>query len=75
MIIKEKQNLNDICEGNKSEWISVEDKLPKSWEIVLVCTKHNTIEMNMYSAIGGWKRNAPVTHWMPLPNPPKMKGE
>lgn len=59
----------------KAEWISVKDRMPNSWEKVLVYTKQGAVEMSIYSAIGGWKSNVSVTHWMPLPEAPKMKGE
>ena len=63
------------------EWISVEDRLPEadvavlarcfyheSWR-TLVCytSKRNTGEWYI-SAVGQWVQ---VTHWMPLPQPPK----
>ena len=47
------------------EWISVEDRLPEEGEHILVCY------------IDGWicDQHAPIdngiTHWMPLPEPPK----
>lgn len=57
---------------NADKWISVEDELPpKSYEMYLVYTKFDTIDMDIYSAIGGWKKCNCVTHWQPLPQPPK----
>lgn len=62
-----------------SEWISVDDRLPKSsYETVIACQSRNNI-----MAIGRFKDGvfrtgsgamdwvAEVTHWMPLPEPPK----
>ena len=56
-----------------SEWISVKDRLPKPFESVLVF-RDGKISID-YSEENGWfaydfngKR---VTHWMPLPEPPK----
>ena len=55
------------------EWISVDDRLPKPFESVLVF-RDGKISID-YNEGNGWfaydfngKR---VTHWMPLPKPPK----
>lgn len=60
----------------QSEWISVEERLPERngrylthCDIEgqsLVCILH-------YCKVGGFNEGT-VTHWMPLPEPPKMKG-
>ena len=57
------------------EWISVEDRLPEKDEIVIICTDKNFIYAG--ELIGdtwfldndSWTET--VTHWMPLPQPPK----
>ena len=62
------------------EWISVEDRLPEEKVNCIVHYKHDYCNNDGYWAIGfcfydgekfridlGYK----VTHWMPLPNPPK----
>lgn len=55
------------------EWVSVEDRLPKPFENVIVF-RDGKIAID-YNEGNGWfaydfngKR---VTHWMPLPQPPK----
>ena len=61
------------------EWISVDDRLPEIGEIVLACGKrHATSGMFQGASIKNpklwnWKGNTlkQVTHWMPLPQPPK----
>lgn len=73
-----------ITEGyrKQSEWISVEERLPKRMEPVLVCVKgylkkHIMVASEMLEENGArWSACAgfTVTHWMPLPEPPKMKG-
>ena len=61
----------------EQEWISVEDRLPSESIKCLVYTKRGGIFLTHYfyknaNTIGFefWD----VTHWMPLPTPPKMKG-
>ncbi len=62
------------------EWISVKDRLPKHGEICLVYSiyeqtdirQFDSVEMmwcgeNLYNDF----RMSQVTHWMPLPQPPK----
>ena len=65
------------------EWISVKDKLPKSKGQYIVAyhpcywndVQENTICVGMDSFMGKtrWAKNKfqRVTHWMPLPEPPK----
>jgi hypothetical protein len=61
------------------EWISVKDRLPEKKGTFLVCTKNdfyctkNIAKVRFYDGewhgTGGIWSN--VTHWMPLPEPPK----
>ena len=63
----------------KQEWISVEDRLPEVRQRVLLYSYHDGINTG-YRAdeIGRFyvDKSYPYrpTHWMPLPEPPKMKG-
>lgn len=64
---------------SKIEWISVDERLPEDNERVL-CFDPTLAESNLgaVSVQFGWcckRRNLSVTHWMPLPEPPKQKGE
>lgn len=55
-------------------WISVEDKLPEEENYYLVS---DGISVLRYWVDRGWVPSGlsdDITHWMPLPNPPK-KGE
>lgn len=56
----------------EERWISVEDELPELYDVYLVATVGNTIEMALYD-INGWHNEGlgKVSYWMPLPNPPK----
>lgn len=57
------------------EWISVKDRLPKNDEIVIICTDKNFIYAGELIGDTWFLDNdswtATVTHWMPLPQPPK----
>ena len=57
------------------EWISVKDRLPKDDEIVIICTDKNFIYAGELIGDTWFLDNdswtATVTHWMPLPQPPK----
>ena len=57
------------------EWILVKDRLPKHDEIVIICTDENFIYAGELVGDTWFLDNdswtATVTHWMPLPRPPK----
>lgn len=64
----------------QQRWIPVTERLPEALEIVLtICVdrrKNSEIHrrINCCDAIGEWLLTPPlyaVTHWMPLPEPPK----
>lgn len=71
-----------------NKWISVKDRLPEFPRFVLVYVKHpasdpfpswSCIMTDMYLG-DRWAENADeevheVTHWMPLPEPPKEENE
>lgn len=68
-----------------TEWINVKDRLPDDKEQYLICNESNfgKIDIAYYQPIGDkfsnyepfWQarshRSTGVTHWMPLPEPPK----
>jgi hypothetical protein len=58
-----------------SEWISVTDRLPKEYEVVLVwdreCVGIDTCDDPRTERRGQFGLSPTVTHWMPLPEPPK----
>ena len=59
----------------KQEWISVEDRLPEMDKLCLL-SMENRITKYRWVVIGYYHTNYDeyVTHWMPLPEAPKMKG-
>lgn len=62
-----------------SEWISVETEKPKDGEYVQVYLGYGRQAVCRYSSVGDLfycsvrlgRSNGGVTHWMPLPEPPK----
>jgi hypothetical protein len=67
----------DVDVAPKSEWISVEDRLPEIEGVYLAYTTRRTIEVAHfypYYVNGKPQFDYWITHWMPLPEPPKMKG-
>ena len=67
---------------SEGEWISVDDRLPEAGKLVLCIWERGDDKQNYgfgrYQAHDVWyvsNEGMPcVTHWMPLPEPPKMKG-
>lgn len=63
----------------QTRWIPCERKLPAPFEPVLVCREDTqgrwTIDIGYWNGQKGWKvygvRLRKITHWMPLPGPPK----
>ena len=60
------------------EWISVDDRLPKNSDNVLVCHNNGLVTTNAWLGANWWFKNErnQITHWMPLPEPPEaaLKG-
>ena len=64
----------------KQRWIPVTKRLPEEWVDVLVWSEYGFCETAVYLGIRGrwlvsWNHDMldadTVTHWMPLPEPPK----
>lgn len=61
-------------------WISVEDRLPEESQLVLTWNQED-VKVDVYAWIGDYygigfmkdlmQEGFKVTHWMPLPDPPK----
>lgn len=61
----------------KQVWISVDDRLPETYEDVL-CYRGKSLYVDFICSDGTWCEDGifteKVTHWMPLSEPPEMKG-
>ena len=55
----------------RNRWISVEERLPEKMELVLVKSKLVKMKTDFICKDGNWYTTPAVTHWMPLPEPPK----
>lgn len=78
--LEEKQATSDKTSEENKRWIPVTERLPLDYkERVLVKIRdfadvigHPSVDTDRYICGGGWVRwNGHVTHWMPLPEPPK----
>ena len=59
----------------RPRWISVADRLPEKGVPVIVCREGGKVEQGARDVMDWWRvygtRTKRVTHWMPLPEPPK----
>ena len=81
-----RENANAACakwEGlyraeleKKGTWVSVKDRLPEDYQRVLCLFESGTMEVSFRASVKGFcyegfKQTGKVTHWIPLPEPPK----
>lgn len=55
-------------------WISVKDRLPDTYKSVITYDKYSGVSENWLlrsRPCVSWSQGFHVTHWMPLPEPPK----
>ena len=58
--------------GGKTSWISVNERLPSEDGFTLIFTAHGNAGVCYFTNgwWGGYDKDG-ITHWMPLPTPPK----
>ena len=81
-----RENANEACakwEGlyraeleKKAAWVSVKDRLTEDYQRVLCLFESGTMEVSFRASVKGFcyegfKQTGKVTHWIPLPEPPK----
>ena len=73
-----------VAVASKPRWICVDERLPESDQRVIYHTTEGAVEIGKYKPefsvftqgeIFAWIRRDAVTHWMPLPEPPKEETE
>lgn len=63
-----------------NEWISVNDRLPYHLQTIIALHKNGSIHVEEYRALAilnSFSREnfyGPVTHWVPIPEPPAKEG-
>lgn len=68
----------------RGQWHECDKELPSEWKNVItfqpVSTGGGLVRIGVYIGNGKWREaeahnmmELPVTHWMPLPNPPEVK--
>lgn len=63
----------EATEGQQ-HWISVKDRMPEENTAVIACDNNGIVFQCLYAYDGWdlWEGNkVTITHWMPLPKPPK----
>ena len=73
-VVRQAQVLYNAGYRKQSEWISVEDRLPTTYQDVLCYDGHNYC-VDFIRLDGTWcdaeLHHFEITHWMPLPEAPK----
>jgi hypothetical protein len=81
----DKRNMCSMCELDmyrkgslaNNKWISVEERLPDEQGHFLIVDKEGQMNTAFYTPRFGWLshfRIRNITHWIPLPEPPKKGG-
>lgn len=72
-IIEEEPAVAYNLSQTESRWIPAAERLPGMGELVLVCAgDHVDVNYREGDSTWGFDYDAPITHWMPLPEPPSV---
>lgn len=70
--------LRELKERRSGGWISCKDRMPEDNDRVLILAKNESVYIAKHRVFGHfvvsfeyWLDDTEVTHWMPLPEPPK----
>ncbi len=77
--VKNTEHFVDVNKMVQNQWISVNEQVPETYIEVLVCFKSDGSNVIAFvNRFGKWKNactdnfiESEITHWMPLPEPPK----
>ena len=71
-IVGMKREIERMVVAGKPRWIPVAERFPERFKSVLTVDKYGVITFNWISGDGkNWSTGYHITHWMPLPEPPK----
>ena len=60
--------------GAGGGWVSVDDRLPEENSLCLIVVKGVGIKIDLFHPkFGYWDNYVDITHWQPLPQPPKTE--
>ena len=62
----------DTTEVATRKWIPVTEQLPEMYKGVLVCSESRKISINWRGCNGDWNSYGNITHWMHLPEAPRV---
>ncbi len=69
------KSVNEASEILRKRWISVTERLPEPYTWALVSAEKHKVAFDAFYDGAQWKNavlnNVIVTHWQPLPQPPK----
>ena len=66
-------NAENELDNLKNTWIKCSDEMPNEHSPVLVVDEIKNVFVGVWDEYDGWDSISKITHWQPLPAPPKDK--